>query len=411
MGIVVGLDIGTTKVCTIVAEVSSEGRFPTVIGFGWSPCKGLQRGVVVDMDQTVQAIENAARAAQTMAGCSLESAFVGVTGDHINSTNTQAVVAITNPHREITESDRQRVLEAAAQVVLPPNREILHLIPRGYIVDGQRGVHNPVGMCGSRLEAETHVVTAGTTFLQNIKRCVERAGLEVEELVLEPLAAGLAVLTPEERETGVALVDIGGGTTDVALFYEGGLCYSGIIPLGGLHVTRDVYTLFRTAVPEEAERIKIDAGSALAELVPDNDRVSYMEMGTQMVRTIPRRLLAEVIQARMEELLELVHQQLLKANREGKMLAAGVTLTGGGARLPGTVELAKRVLNHLPVRIGSPICELGGLAETVRNPAYSTTVGLMLYGANRLGTPGRNQRNAWQRLKTFLGGIFSRAGD
>lgn len=380
MALVVGIDIGTTKVCCIAAEVQTDLSL-NVVGFGLTPCKGLQRGVVVDLEQTVYAIEQAVQEVQTMCGQPIESAYVGVTGDHIQSHNRRAEISITRPDREITDADVERLREQIRTMALPPDREILHVITRQYLVDGQPGVVNPIGMSGTHLEADAHVVTAGVTFLQNVQRCVERAGLRIEQMVLEPLAAAMAVLTSEEREVGVALVDIGGGTSDVAIFYQGGIYHSGVVSLGGNHVTRDVYLLFRTAAPEEAERIKKEAGSVLPSLVPENEAVAYSEMGTMVERKIPRKLLAEVIEARVREILELVRDEIHRSDR-ASTLAAGIVLTGGGSCLSGTVELAREVFDSLPVRQGIPVRSMSGLAQKVREPAYATAVGLVLYGAN-----------------------------
>ncbi|MCW5932888.1 MAG: cell division protein FtsA [Fimbriimonadia bacterium] len=382
MALVVGLDIGTTKVCCIAADVQADGSI-NIIGCGVSPCKGLQRGIVVDIEQTIASIENAVQETQAMAGQPIEAVYVGVTGDHIQSLNRKVDVSITRANREITDYDLDRLLERAKQIALPPDRELLHVIPRHYTVDGQKGVLHPVGMSGSVLEMDVHVVTAGTTFLQNIRQCVKRAGLQIEHLVLEPLASGIAVLSQEERDVGVALVDIGGGTSDLAIFYEGGIFHSGVVSLGGTHVTRDVYVLFQTSAPEEAERIKREAGVVVPEVVPETEVVQYKEMGSLAERKIPRRLLAQVIQARVREILELVRDEIERSDR-AKLLTAGVVLTGGGACLPGTVDLAREVFGAMPVRIGTPYRTLGGMAQKVRQPLYATAIGLVLYGAEHV---------------------------
>jgi len=386
MNPIVALDIGTTKVCCLVAQPSSTDALQ-VVGYGVAPCRGLRQGTVIDIDQTVMAIEQAVHDAQAMADLHPNAAFVGVTGAHIETIQRRAEIAITRPDREITEEDLERLRQQVLQIALPPDHELLHTLIRHYIVDNQRGITNPVGMCATHLQAEALLVTGKVTFLQNIRRCVERAGLQPLALVLEPYASGLAVLSPEEREVGVALLDIGGGTTDVAVFVEGGLAFTAVVPLGGNHVSRDVYLMFRIATPDEAERVKREYGCALAERVPDDELVTYREMGSLQQRRVPRRMLTEVIEERMREIFELAYAEIQRSGLADR-LAAGVVLTGGGSCLPCTADLGRQVFGSLPVRIGVPTLSHlttgerhPGIQESIQQPAFATAVGLLLIGA------------------------------
>ena len=386
MNPMVALDIGTTKVCCLIARLMADGMIQ-IVGYGVAPCRGLRQATVVDIDQTVAAIEQAVHDAQSMADIPVHHALVGVTGAHIETIQRRAEIVITRPDREITEEDLERLRFQIQQIALPPDRELLHTLIRSYIVDGQRGIANPVGMSATHLQAEALLVTGGLTFLQNIRRCVERAGLQPQMLVLEPYASGQAVLTPEEREVGVALLDIGGGTTDVAVFLEGSLAFTASVPLGGNHVSRDVYLMFRIASPEEAERVKREYGCALAERVPHDELVSYLEMGTLQQRRVPRRLLTEVIEERMREIFEMAYAKIQRSGLTHR-LAAGVVLTGGGACPPCTAELGRQVFESLPVRIGIPTLQTYaagegeiGMAQSIQQPAFATAVGLLLIGA------------------------------
>jgi cell division protein FtsA len=386
MNPIVALDIGTTKVCCLVAQPSSTDALQ-VVGYGVAPCRGLRQGTVIDIDQTVMAIEQAVHDAQAMADLHLNAAFVGVTGAHIETIQRRAEIAITRPDREITEEDLERLRQQVQQIALPPDHELLHTLIRHYIVDNQRGITNPIGMSATHLQAEALLVTGRVTFLQNIRRCVERAGLQPLALVLEPYASGLAVLSPEEREVGAALLDIGGGTTDVAVFVEGGLAFTAVVPLGGNHVSRDVYLMFRIATPDEAERVKREYGCALAERVPDDELVTYREMGSLQQRRIPRRMLTEVIEERMREILELAYAEIQRSGLADR-LAAGVVLTGGGSCLPCTADLGRQVFGSLPVRLGVPTLSHlttgerhPGIQEGIQQPAFATAVGLLLIGA------------------------------
>ncbi|MFN7016806.1 MAG: cell division protein FtsA [Fimbriimonadales bacterium] len=382
MTLVTGLDIGTTKVCCLATQRQPDGTLQ-VVAYGVAPCKGVRQGQVVDMEQTVAAIQHAVHEAQTMGDIAITGAVVGVTGEHIESIQRRGEITITRPNREVTQEDLERLRFHLQQLHLPPDRELLHTLIRQYIIDGQSGILNPLGMSASHLQAEATLITGGVTFLQNLRRCVERAGIEVLAMALEPYASGLATLSPEEREIGVALVDIGGGTTDVAIFLEGGLMFSSAVPVGGNQVTRDVYIMFRLADPQEAERLKCEFGSALAERVPETERVSYREMGTHEERRVPRRLFTEVIEERMREILELAREEIERSGLYDR-LAAGVVLTGGGSCLPCTAELGRQVFGSLPVRIGTPQLPGAPMPSVLQGPAYATAVGLALYGAQVL---------------------------
>ncbi len=406
MTVITGLDIGTTKVCCLAVQVQPD-QSVHVVGVGVSPCRGLRQGQVVDMEQTVHAIQKAVQEAQAMGDVPIHEVFVGVTGAHIEAIPRQAEIAITRPDREVTEEDLERLRTFIQQVHLPPDRELLHVLLRQYTLDGQSGILNPLGMSASHIRAEGILITGGLTFLQNVRRCVERADLQVKGLVLEPYASGLAVLTPQEREVGVALIDIGGGTTDVAVFAEGNLVYTGVVPLGGMNVTRDIYLMFRLSSVEEAENLKQKYGCALAERVPDTEVVTYREMGTHQERRVPRRLLTEVIEERMREILEKAQEELERSGLYDR-LTGGIVLTGGGACLPCTAELGRQVLGPLPVRVGAPQPNLMGLSEAYQHPTYSTAVGLALYGYECLDTYEQPAVIAklWERIvrnfKTFL---------
>lgn len=372
------LDIGTTKVCALLAEVNEQGEL-VLIGMGQEPSAGIRDGVVVDMQLATEAIANAVDKAVDQAGREVDSVYVGVTGEHIGSMNSSACVAITSPGREITEMDGEKAILAARSVMLPPDRTVIHCIPRFYAIDGQIGVHRPVGMCGTRLEVETHIVHGSTTFLQNVEKCVRGAGLEITEMVLEPVATAESTLMTAERELGVCLLDIGGGTSDIAVFMDGAICYSAVIPIGGTDVTRDVAFCLRTDM-EEAERLKLESGCADPKLVEDTDTVQLRQLGDDRLRKLPRKELADIIKARMEELFS----QVLKELDRGEMLAyipAGLVLSGGGSRLAGSAEIAREVM-HLPVRIGMP----GGVSnmENLQHPMYATAIGLLRYGAREM---------------------------
>ncbi len=408
--IITGLDIGTTKVCALIAEISEQGEI-LVTGVGVAPSTGMKKGVVIDIESTTRAVGEAVSKAAKQAGREVESVYVGVTGEHIASLNSNGRIAITHADREITYGDVDRVLEAARVIVLPPDRQILHAIPRSYSIDGQNGIRHPVGMSGTRLEVQTHIVHGATTFLQNVEKCVTRAGLEVEEAVLEPLATGEAVLLQAEKDLGVCLVDIGGGTSDLAVFMQGEVYYSAVIPVGGNHVTTDVaYGL--TVGHEEAERLKTENGSALTEMVPEEDVIQVRQIGREESRKLRRRALVQIIEPRMQELFELVQRELQKSDCLGR-IPAGLVVSGGGSQLKGCVDVAQQVLG-LQVRVGRPH-GVGGLGETLEHPMYATAVGLILYGANKMQASqqagygrrtGSGAVQMWQDLLQWLRRLF-----
>lgn len=373
---VVGLDVGTTKICAIVAEIDSSGQIH-IVGFGQSPSQGIRKGVVVDIDSAAQAIVTCVNQARETSGYEINRVIVGVTGEHIASLNSRGVVAITHPNREITESDVERVHDQSRVIVLPPDREIVHAIPRSYSVDGQSGVRFPVGMCGTRLEVETHVVTGAVTFLQNVVKCVQKAGLVIEATVLQPIATAEAVLLPDERNLGVVVADIGGGTTDIAIFAEGDIVYSSAVAVGGSHVTRDISIGLRTAA-EEAERVKINHGAVILSDAGQEELFSVTSLGSDSPSDVERRRLVEIIEPRMHELFSLIKKEILKSGHYN-LLPAGVVLSGGGSLLLGAADLCHSVTG-MPTRIGAPN-GVPGLPDQIKAPLHSTAVGLVLYGS------------------------------
>ncbi len=388
---IVGIDIGTTKVTAIVSEVTEEGRLE-IIGIGSTGSKGLRKGMVINLEQTVESIKRVVEEAELMAGVEIESAYVGLAGGHIKGFNSRAVVAITSKTREICREDVYRAIEAAKAIPLPSDREIVHVLPQEFVVDGHDGIFDPTGMTGSRLEANVHIITASTTAIQNIVTCVNRAGMEVIETVLEQLAAAEACLTDDERELGVALLDIGGGTTDIAIFDKGTIWHTSVLPTGGDHFTNDVAVGLRTPILE-AEKIKKKYGCALATMVSEEDTIEVPSVGGRKPRILGRQILADILQPRAEEICHLVFQEIRRAGYE-RVLNSGVVITGGSASLEGLPEVAERVFD-MPIRRGVPT-GIGGLVDVVASPSYATAVGLVLYGlrsrSNRLmprdmGTP------------------------
>jgi len=373
--IIVGLDIGTTKVCAIVGEVGGEGV--DVTGVGEARSKGLRKGVVVNIESTVASIREAVERAGNMAGVEIATVYAGIAGSHVQGFNSHGIVSITN--HEVTQDDVIRVLEQARHVSLPLDRQVLHALPQDYIVDHQDGVREPVGMSGMRLESRVHLVTAATASINNVIKCAERCGLHVSELVLEPLASAEAVLTEDEKEIGVALVDIGGGTTDVVIYVDGSLVHTSVIPLGGLNLTADIATGLRAPIGE-AERIKIRHGCALSAMVDATESIEVSSVGGRGARSIPRNVLVGIIEPRVDEIFQLVRRVLVESGYI-ELLGAGVVLCGGATLLEGTAELAEGVLG-LPVRRGQPM-GVGGMTEMVKSPAHATAVGLLKYGASR----------------------------
>ncbi len=393
--IVVGLDIGTTKICAIVAEVTEEGTV-NIIGVGSSPSRGLRKGVVVNIESTVESIKRAVDEAELMAAVQIESVYTGIAGSHISGENSTGVVALKK--EEVTCDDVQRAIEAARMMaVIPQDRRILHVLPREFMVDDQDGIRDPLGMFGTRLEVDVHIITGAVTSAQNIIKSVNRAGLDVVDIVLQPLASSEAVLSPEERELGVAMVDLGGGTTDLAIFVEGSIRHTAVLPIGGQHLSTDLAIGLRTP-QAEAEKIKIRHGVALAEMVKENEKVEVPSVGERPARTVSRKCLAEIIEPRVEEMFDLVHREIIRTGYEG-MLAAGVVITGGTSMLDKMPEAAERVLD-LPVRRGVPN-GVGGLRDIVSSPMHATGVGLILHArhhADELETAGLRHGRPFGRV-------------
>lgn len=385
--VVVGLDVGTTKVLALVAEVRRSDEM-NVVGVGASPSRGLRRGIVIDIESTVRSIQEAVRKAEHMCGFPVRSVTLGVAGGHIACLNNRGIVAVTRPDREIVREDVERVLEAARVVDIPADREIVHVLPRHYVVDGYEGVRDPVGMVGSRLEVEAHIVTGSATTLQNLLRSVERAGIEVEDMVFAPLAAGEAVLMEDEKDLGVVLADIGGGTTDVAIFHQGSPVHSTVLPLGGEYITTDVAVGLRTSLAQ-AEILKIDYGCAAAALAAEEKVFPVPGVGGQGIQQCSAKTLAEIVEARLREILAAVAEAIRQSGYP-LGLPGGVVLTGGVAATRGITELAMEELD-LPVRVGTPE-RLGGLEDMAALPSCATVVGLAACAARALGLE-RAQRN------------------
>ena len=389
--VVVGLDLGTTKICTVVGEMVDDRV--NIIGLGTYPSKGLRKGVVINIESTVQSIKKAVEEAELMAGCEITSVYAGIAGGHIKGINSHGVIAVKN--REITANDVKRVIDAASAVAIPMDREVIHIIPQEFIVDDQDGIKDPVGMSGVRLEGRVHIVTGAITSAQNIIKCANRAGLDVDDIVLEQLGSSEAVLTPEEKELGVAIIDIGGGTTDLIIFANGSIKHTAVVSLAGSHITSDISMGLRTPL-EEAEKIKIRYGCCLASMVRKDETIEVPSVGGRKPRVLSRQTLAEIIEPRVEEILTLVQDEVARTGF-GNLIASGMILTGGSTILEGMPELAEQIFN-LPVRRGTPI-GIGGLVDMVNSPMYATGVGLVLYGS-------RNKEQA--RFKVGEGNIFSK---
>jgi cell division protein FtsA len=403
--IIVGLDIGTTKIAAIVAEIVESGL--DVIGVGTHVSRGLKKGVIVNIDSTVAAIKQAVLEAEGMSGCEISQVYVGIAGGHIKGVNSTGTVAIKD--KEVRPSDVAKVLDLARAIALPVDRHVVHVLPQEYRVDGQDGVREPLGMCGVRLEARVHIVTAAAAALQNIIKCCSRCDLEVVDTVLEPLASGEAVLERDEKDLGVALVDIGGGTTDIAIFTEGAVAHTSVIPLGGHQLTSDIAFGLRTP-PHEAEKIKHRWGCALASMVSAPETIEVASVGGRAPRVLSRQMLCrDIIQPRIEEIFSFVKAEIMRLGCED-MLASGAVITGGATQLPGMAELAEEVLG-IPVRLGMPK-GVGGLADVVKSPAFSTGVGLVQYGASqqslsgRPNTPARSGGGIFSRLRRVLSSAF-----
>lgn len=372
--LIVGLDIGTSKIVTIVGEVSPKGTIK-VVGVGSHPSRGIKKGVVVNIESTVQSIQRAIEEAELMAGCQIHSVYAGIAGSHIRSMNSHGIVAIKD--REVAQSDIERVLDAAKAVAIPADQRILHVLPQEYVIDLQEGIKEPIGMAGVRLEAKVHMVSGALNAAQNIEKCVQRCGLEIDDIILEQLASSYAVLTDDEKELGVCMVDIGGGTTDIAIFTEGAIRHTAVIPIAGDQVTNDIAMALRTPT-QHAEEIKIKYACALTQLAGADELIKVPSVGERAPRNLSRQALAEVVEPRYEELFTLIQAELRRSGFED-MIAAGIVLTGGTSMMEGVVELAEEIF-HVPVRLAKPH-GVEGLTDVVANPIYATSVGLLIYGA------------------------------
>ena len=373
--IIVGLDIGTTKICAVVGEVVHDTI--EIIGVGTHPSEGLRKGVVINIEKTVNSIKEAIEEAETMAGCEISSVYAGIAGGHIKGFNSHGVIALKE--REVTRKDIDRVIEAASAVAIPMDREVIHVLEQEFIVDEQDGIMDPLGMSGVRMEAKIHIVTGAVTSAQNIIKCANRAGLDVHDIVLESIASSEAVLTNEERNLGVALIDFGGGTTDMAVFSRGAIKHTSVLALGGDNLTYDISIGIRTATVE-AEKIKMKYGCALTSMIGNDETIEVPGVGGRGPRTLPRQFLGEILEPRLEEIFTLIHSELIRAGYEDA-INSGVVITGGSSELAGVPEIAEDIFN-LPCRIGYPD-RVGGLVEVVNKPMYATAVGLVLYGAKQ----------------------------
>ena len=393
---IVGIDVGTTKVCTIVAQVQDQGHI-TVLGVGLTPSKGIDKGVVVNIDDAVNAIATSIEKAERLSGYRIGTAFVGVAGQHISSLNQRGVVAVARNDHEITRNDIARAVEAAQAVAIPTQREVIHVIPRAYIVDGHEGIRDPIGMSGFRLEVEAHIVTGEVMAIQNLIKSVQRTGVEIDDLVLQPLASGEAVLSAEDKDRGVVLVDMGGGTTDIAIFVQGGIWHTSVLPVGGNHFTNDIVLVQQTP-HHTAEYLKLKYGSAIAEETTGeaDDLIEAEGFSPGERQQISRNLLNQILQSRAEEVVELIYNEIRRSGYEG-LLPAGIVITGGAAQLPRLDELMRDMLG-IPVRVGVPT-DLHGLSDTINTPPYATVIGLVRWGARQglttfnpsATTPERNE--------------------
>ncbi len=404
--LIVGLDIGTTKICAIVGNVTEDGV--DIVGIGSSPSRGLRKGVVINIETTVASIKKAVEEAELMAGCEIKSVYAGIAGGHIKGFNSQGIIAIKN--REVSTEDVRRVIDAAKAIAIPMDREVIHILPQEFIIDDQDGIREPLGMSGVRLEAKVHIVTGAVASAQNIVKSCNRAGLDVADIVLEQLASSEAVISPEEKEIGVALVDIGGGTTDIAIFVDGAIKHTSVLSLGGNHLTNDIAVGLRTPMAE-AEKIKQKYGCCFASLVGKDETIEVPSVGGRKPRVLSRQLLAEILEPRMEEIFTLVNREIVKSGYEDR-IASGVVITGGTSILEGSPELAEQIFN-LPVRRGLPQ-NLGGLVDVVNSPVYATGVGLVVYGSKNLGirefpasqTDENGFRRITRRMKEWFGEFF-----
>ncbi|WP_049628892.1 cell division protein FtsA [Cellvibrio sp. pealriver] len=394
---IVGLDIGTSKVVAIVGAITPEGQLE-IVGIGSHRSNGLKKGVVVNIESTVLSIQRAIEEAELMAGCQIHSVYAGIAGSHIRSLNSHGIVAIRD--REVFPQDLERVIDAAQAVAIPADQKILHILPQEFLIDDQDGVKEPLGMSGVRLEAKVHLVTCAVNAAQNIEKCIRRCGLEVEDIILEQLASSYSVLTDDEKELGVCVVDIGGGTTDIAIFKDGAIRHTGVIPIAGDQVTNDIAMALRTPTPN-AEEIKIKYACALAKLTSPDETIKVPSVGDRQPRDLSRQALAEVVEPRYDELFTLVQAELRRSGYED-LIAAGIVLTGGTSKMEGVIELAEEIF-HMPVRLGSPQ-NIRGLSDIVNNPIYSTGVGLLIYAMKQNQGSGR----AVAGTKEAQGSLFSK---
>ncbi len=403
--LIVGLDIGTSKVVAIVGEVMPDGEIE-IIGIGSQQSRGLKKGVVVNIESTVQSIQRAVEEAELMAGCQIKSVFAGIAGSHVKSINSNGVVAIKD--KEVTPTDVARVIDAAKAVAIPADQKILHVLPQEFLIDNQEGIRDPISMSGVRLEARVHLVTGAVSAAQNIVKCVRRCGLEVDDIILEQLASSAAVLTDDEKELGVCLVDIGGGTTDIAVFVDGAIRHTAVIPIAGDQVTNDIAVALRTPT-QYANDLKIKYACALRQLASPDESIEVPSVGDREPRRLARQTLAEVVEPRYEELLSLVQAELRRSGFE-EICAAGIVLTGGSSKMEGVIELAEEIF-HMPVRLGVPQ-HVNGLVDVIRNPIHATGVGLLLFGnKQRSGfTSHELDENSgdslWKRMKSWFQGNF-----
>ncbi len=400
--IIVGLDIGTTKVAAIVAEYTPDDEME-IIGIGFAPSKGLKKGVVVNLESTVHSIQRAVEEAELMAGCEIKAVFAGIAGSHIKSFNSHGIVAIKD--KEVTQYDIDRVIDSARAVAIPADQKILHILPQEFVIDQQEGIKEPIGMSGIRLEAKVHMVTGSVSAAQNIIKCIRRCQLDVEDIVLEQLASCTSVLTEDEKELGVLLCDLGGGTTDIAIFSEGAIKHTAVIPIAGDQVTNDIAVALRTPT-KNAEEIKQKYASALTQLADAEQVIQVPSIGDREMRNISAQNLAEIIEPRYEELMLLIQAELRRSGYED-LIAAGVVLTGGSSKINGLIDLAEEIF-HMPVRMGMPQ-HVTGLTDVVQNPVYSTGVGLLLYGGEHQGRQEGirdDGQGIWARMKKWFQGNF-----
>lgn len=401
--LIVGLDIGTSKVVAIVGEIGPDGGIE-IIGIGSHPSRGLRKGVVVNIESTVESIQRAVEEAELMAGCEVHSVYTGIAGSHVRSLNSHGIVAIRD--KEVTAGDVDRVIDAARAVAIPADQKILHILPQEFIIDNQDGIKEPIGMSGVRLEAKVHIVTGALSAAQNIIKCVRRCGLEVDDIILEQIASSYSALTEDEKGLGVCLVDIGGGTTDMAVFTDGSIRHTAVIPIAGDQVTNDIAVALRTPT-QYAEEIKVKYACALPQLASPDETIEVPSVGDRPPRRLARQTLAEVVEPRYEELFTLVHAELRRSGFED-LCAAGIVLTGGSAKMEGAIELAEEVF-HTPVRLGIPQY-VTGLSDVVRNPIHATGVGLLLFGAQstaqRAHAPIGGMGELWSRMKSWFQGNF-----